>query len=72
MSGLPDLEWRSIFLPSRNAKQRNPSHLGSYCHCCPTGRVVAGKASIGGYFLESGNVISMFQAFHRSLRDVFR
>ena len=50
--GLPDFDCRSIFFLSRNAKQRNPSHLGSYCQSGPTGRVVAGVASIGGYVLE--------------------
>src|ERR1700688_520449 len=56
VSGLPDLDSRSTRLPSRKARQRNPSHLGSYCHCRPTGRLVAGAASIGRYVLAKGNV----------------
>src|SRR6266496_2945424 len=56
VSGLPDFDCRSIFLRSRNARQRKPSHLGSYCHCSPNGRLVAGAASMAAYAFEMGNV----------------
>src|SRR5581483_4861588 len=34
-------------LPSRNARQRKPSHLGSYCHWAPVGNSSTSCASIG-------------------------
>jgi hypothetical protein len=43
----------SALTPSRKARQRNPSHLGSYCHCGPMGRLAAGAASIGGLGLRN-------------------
>src|SRR5512132_4499396 len=33
---------------SRNTKQRNPSHFGSYCHSLPFGISSTERASIGG------------------------
>jgi hypothetical protein len=38
-------DWSSIFESSRNARQRKPSHLGSYCHSSPTGTECVGTAS---------------------------
>ena len=35
-------------LPSRKARQRNPSHFGSYCQLSPTGISSTERASIGG------------------------
>jgi hypothetical protein len=31
----PDFDMSVISPPSRNARQRNPSRFGSYCHCSP-------------------------------------
>src|SRR5258708_39483843 len=50
---------KSTRLPSRKARQRNPSHLGSYCHCGPEGRSAAGKASIGGEVFLIGRLIEI-------------
>src|ERR1051325_758078 len=36
-----------MFLPSRKAKQRKPSHFGSYSHWSPSGISSTSKASIG-------------------------
>src|SRR5687768_10641937 len=33
--------------PSRNARQRKPSHFGSYCHSAPIGISATDNASIG-------------------------
>src|ERR1700686_5120961 len=66
--GLPAFDCRSTFFRSRKARQRNPSHLGSYCHWGPVGRTAADRASIGGYVLEIGSVTepsqSSFGALH--------
>ena len=37
-----------MILPSRKAKQRKPSHFGSYCHSLPWGIASTDNASIGG------------------------
>src|SRR3954469_23751396 len=53
-SGWPDFDCSSILSPSRNARQRNPSHFGSYCHWLPRGISGTERASIGG----NGDLIS--------------
>src|ERR1700722_841951 len=55
VSGLPALDNRSTRFPSRNARQRKPSHLGSYCQSGPDGNSDADRASIGRYRLLMGN-----------------
>src|SRR3954452_15334177 len=54
VSGLADFDISSTLSPCRNARQRKPSHLGSYCHWGPTGSSVAESASMGAYDLLSG------------------
>ena len=46
-SGLPDLDVSVTSSPSRRARQRKPSHLGSYCQPSPSGSSAASSASIG-------------------------
>src|ERR1700722_1711770 len=60
VKGLPDFDSRSIFAPSRKARQRKPSHLGSYCQFDPEGSSEADIASIGAYVLARGNVTRIF------------
>src|SRR6202034_4955317 len=55
--GLPDFDCKSMRAASRKARQRKPSHLGSYCHSRPVGNSAAGRASMGEYFLVSGKDI---------------
>ena len=33
--GRPALDWSGMILPSRKARQRKPSHFGSYSHSAP-------------------------------------
>src|SRR4051812_50122757 len=47
-SGLPALDWIRIVSASLKARQRNPSHLGSYCQSGPDGSSSTDAASIGG------------------------
>src|ERR1051325_2749376 len=56
-SGCPafDCNWTSR--PSRNARQRNPSHFGSYCHSAPSGIASTDNASIGAKGGWIGNAI---------------
>src|SRR5580692_12195930 len=58
--GFPDFDSRSIFAPSRKARQRKPSHLGSYCQFDPEGSSEADIASIGAYVLARGKVTRIF------------
>src|SRR3984957_13571275 len=60
VKGLPDFDSRLIFAPSRNARQRKPSHLGSYCQFDPVGSFEAGSASIGAYVLARGKLTRIF------------
>ena len=46
-SGLPDLDVSVTSSPSRRARQRKPSHLGSNCQPSPSGSSAASNASIG-------------------------
>src|SRR6185312_8332200 len=62
VKGFPDFDSKDTFLPSRNARQRKPSHLGSYCQLSPAGNSDAGRASMGRYFLLMGKVIHLRQA----------
>ena len=43
-----DFDCSSVVLPSRRAKERKPSHFGSYCHCLPRGIALTDNTSIGG------------------------
>src|SRR3954471_24030055 len=47
-NGCPAFDCSSTLSPSRNAMQRKPSHLGSYCHSSPVGISSTDSASIGG------------------------
>src|SRR5262249_18952647 len=49
VSSLADFECSSTLSPSLNARQRKPSHLGSYCQPSPFGIALADGASIGRY-----------------------
>src|SRR5690348_11892831 len=46
-SGLPDFDVSVTSSPSRRARQRKPSHLGSNCQPLPAGSSAARSASIG-------------------------
>jgi hypothetical protein len=46
-SGFPAFDIRSTFAPSRKARQRNPSHFGSYRHSLPSGSSSTSFASMG-------------------------
>src|SRR5579871_4541548 len=48
VSGLPDFACSATLSPSRQIRQRKPSHFGSYCHCGPVGTSSTDKASMGG------------------------
>ena len=47
-SGWPAFDWSSIELPSLKARQRNPSHFGSYCQSRPVGISSTRRASMAG------------------------
>ncbi len=47
-SGWPAFDCSATSPPSRNARQRKPSHLGSYCHCGPSGTSETARISMGG------------------------
>ena len=47
-SGCSDFDCSSMMLTSRKARQRKPSHFGSYCHSLPSGISFTDNASIGG------------------------
>ena len=55
-SGWPAFDCRKILLPSRKARQRKPSHFGSYCQSSPIGMSSTERVSIGGNggFIGSG------------------
>src|SRR5881394_2622922 len=59
--------------PSRNARQRNPSHFGSYNHSEPLGSAAADSASMGSYGKARGRLTrnSAFGASRRATPRVF-
>src|SRR6185312_15661823 len=62
--------------PSRNTRQRKPSHFGSYCHSGPTGTSSTDKASIGGNGGRNALTIIPYNAngqlFSRPSQENFR
>src|SRR5436190_20492805 len=46
MRSSPDFERSSTLSPSRESRQRKPSHFGSYCHSLPRGIASTERASI--------------------------
>jgi hypothetical protein len=47
-SGWPLFDWSTTVAPSLNARQRNPSHFGSYSQSPASGISPTSSASIGG------------------------
>src|ERR1043166_9028443 len=60
---LPDFDCSSTLLPSRNTRQRNPSHLGSYCHSGPRGISSTDFASIGLNGGRRGRAIATLEGY---------
>ena len=44
---LPVLDCKKMYSSSRKMRQRNPSHLGSYIHSLPMGKLFTARAFIG-------------------------
>src|SRR6185437_5848037 len=63
VKGFPDFDSNEILLPSRNARHRKPSHLGSYCQLSPVGNSEAGRASMGRYFFLMGNAMQYLSCY---------